>query len=89
MTNEQGGDGVSVEIARDSMKYSVAWDLLDLRHQHGLRFGQVALVKKMVEQWTVQRDALAHHVLLPLLKTGVSHKEVAAALAGLPLFAGL
>jgi hypothetical protein len=77
------------QMACEELKYGVAWDLLDLRHQHGLRDGQVDLVKKFVTKWNSERDQMSHGVLAEFLQPGITPAEVTAALSRLPLFAGL
>jgi hypothetical protein len=80
---------VGFDFQRASLQSTVAWDLLDLRHQHGLRDGQVGLVKKLFTKWIGQRDAMCCHVMEDVLQPGISPEQVAAALGRISMFEGI
>ena len=76
-------------IVADALRDTVAEDLAELRFDHGNGNAEIARLKALVTKWIAERDQQTARALAPLLRPGVGHQEVAAALGERGLFDGI
>ena len=82
-------DALVERLAHDDLRRLVASDLADLRLEHGYGSAEIDRLKCVVNKWVAERDAIAAARLEPLLRSGVTPKQVQAVLQERSIFDGI